>query len=237
MKVRILLEALLYLLLLGFALEFCRIQILDFIDGGTGFTTREELISLIDLPTLTICLEVNCKPNDRIYHRDDCLVVDVNSKDGCQDAKCGSEPFPDLTYGEHFSVETKIVDKKNYEGARIDVDKNVILKTWEHNVHKLNNFKKLTWQAHSKCFAISPRWNGTENIRLGRFYVQVTLKLKEKNESVILVKRIDDIFVTSEENSFGFASDRWIDGWAQRVGRTWTRYEINSQHDFTRKKL
>ena len=70
MKVRILLEALLYLLLLGFALEFCRIQILDFIDGGTGFTTREELISLIDLPTLTICLEVNCKPNDRIYHND-----------------------------------------------------------------------------------------------------------------------------------------------------------------------
>ena len=56
-------KVILYLGLLAGALAFCSQNVLDYLDGSTDYASKQEPISLKDLPTLTFCW-----PLSSIYH-------------------------------------------------------------------------------------------------------------------------------------------------------------------------
>ena len=57
-----------YLGLLAGALAFCWQNLLDYIEGTTGYTSNQEPLTQNDLPSLTFCWRVLSKSNDYTEH-------------------------------------------------------------------------------------------------------------------------------------------------------------------------
>ena len=189
MRIGIYLEVVLHLVLLGFSLEYCWFTIVDYSAGKTSYSLEEEPLSLQDLPTITVCLQLLCEQPNIGYH-----LCKPDSK------------YPQGVYGKHLVINAKVLDGEMITllaNQSMQISPNLFLGLSE--IHQ-------TWKRDRQCFKISPQWNGTNVTDLLSFSIEYLFRTKNNGSLIYSSVLEPEIYVTSEDNSYGLVTNRWYDG-------------------------
>ena len=176
-------EGLLYLSLLTGALIFVWHTILEFLEGETSFSVRQELITLGDLPSLTICLPIVKR---LVYGQD--FVIDVKV----------------------FENEENTIQLVENQSVKTLFDIDFHLREFQPGN---NSYTKCNeWAVPNQCYMITSKWIGKHLVDFTKFGVQLLLKFSNETNPNYMANLLTQVIVASEENSYGLALGRWFDG-------------------------
>ena len=174
-----------YLCLSFGAFVFVLKNLYDFMEGKTYYHSAKEQITLIDIPSLTLCWPLN-----------NYLPVFYYEKDFSIEVKFLDSNDKPVTLKENKSIRTSF-----------DIDLH-LSKVWPKSSL---SFKCLNDLADLQCFKITPKLNGNSgNHGITKLGMQIAFKpsIQTKFTDNAYVR----ILATSEENSYGLAGGRWYDG-------------------------
>ena len=179
--------------LLCLATFFCKKNFADYLEGKTYFVKTKEPLTPSDLPTLAICLP---------HHSN---VYPPENKQ------------PRYILGKNMHIKATSFDEK-------DELKTVVLLRDNKSVQTKLGLELLTTSVQqvrhqkSQCFKITSKWNGRENIKVGKYKFHLALSFNTTyNISKIFThsrntQDLPSVYITSEPNSYGVAWGRWFDG-------------------------
>ena len=177
---RKILEFIFYVGLLVFALVFCWQTVQEYTKATTSYSVTQQHITLRDLPTITICWNVD-------KYRD-----------------LGG------TYGKDFSIDVRVVNKENKKAVPLMENENVqTLFNLELHLREIRQAKKPDMPCYTQgwserqCYQIASKWKGeAEIIDFKKFGVQIAIKFSNNSYAIGLRA---EVLVSSEENSYGLA--------------------------------
>ena len=190
MRGRKLAEGLLYICLLILALQFCKENIYAYMGGKTQFYETWEPLTLIDLPTVAICLP----PYEFIYPPE----------------------YKSTGYhlGENIQIHTKVFEK---DEDTVQLHTNESVQTL-YGIEIQTKFVQQTFFRKLPCFKISFMCNKSKEVNLRNFgvnlmfYFNTTFDVEQKFIESKKLHRSSSAYFTSEENSYGIAWGKWFDG-------------------------
>ena len=173
-----------YLSLLGGATLFVRQNILDFIQGSTGYSTTQEQISLSDLPSLVLCWEL------------------------------GHAWTKISKYGTDFTIDFKVIEQGERtitlnENNAVKTSFGIAVKVSELYLSRKRQIPcpYINWKG-GQCFKIDTDATTNDQIDMKILRIQVALMFSKLNYAPF---RLRATFATSE-NSYGLVGGRWYDG-------------------------
>ena len=190
MKVRRLAEGLFYICLFVLALKFCKENINDYMGGRTHYCDTLEPLTLIDLPTLAICLP----PTEFVYPPE-------YKQNG-------------YILGENINILAKL-HEKDEQTVQLQINESV---TTLYGLEIQTKLIQQTEHRKLPCFKISTDWNGREKVNLRKFGVQLkftfntTFDIEQRFKESKKIHQSLNAYFTSGQNSFGIAWGRWFDG-------------------------
>ena len=191
MRVRSLAEGLFYLSLSVLALKFCKENIYDYMGGKTQYCEiQREPLTLIDLPTLALCLP----PAEFIYPPE----------------------YKQTGYilGENINILAKL-HEKDEKTVQLQINESV---TTLYGLAIQTNLVQQTLHRKLPCFKISTNWNGSGRVNLRNFGIQLkftfntTFDVEQKFKESKKIHKSLNAYFTSGENAYGIAWGRWFDG-------------------------
>ena len=190
MRLRKLAEGLLYICLLVLALEFCKENVNDYMGGTTQYSETWEPLTVIDLPTVSVCLP----PYDFIFPPE----------------------YKQTGYvlGENVLIHTKVFEKEE-ETVQLETNKSV---QTLYGIEIQAKFVQQTSHGKLPCFKISFRCNKCKEVNLRYFGVNLmftfntTFDVEQKFKESKELHKSSKAYFTSEENSYGVAWGKWFDG-------------------------
>ena len=189
MSTRKTLGVLAYLALLAIALVFCWHEVRSYINGNTDYSVSHRPLTMMDLPTLAICLP----PAVQIFP-----VV------------------KNYIYGQNLLIYVSILDSTMdvyLESTLLEEDRSVQAQNKSLKIH-LTKIKQKNMAPH-QCYKISPIWTGNPKAGLefdSNFQLQFNFLDSSVNVWDTFKESSGRIYLTSEENSYGLTLGRWFDG-------------------------
>ena len=175
----------------------------QYIDGSTGYSESTETISLTDLPTLTICLNI-LKVKEELAYGDDFLIkAKIQHWTTLKDTS-------KLQENEWVKVPFALTQNGN-ETAELEL-----------KIREMTKIQRLT---PSQCYKISAQWKENHSINFQKFKVRL-----EFHGNLSVLKHAEFMF-TSELNAYGIVGDRWFDGLIANAEKR-IQDVLNQTHDF-----
>ena len=175
---------LLHLTLLAISLVFVERSIKDYLSNVTSYSVSREHISLADLPTLTMCLQFDDTHEKFVYGKD--FVIDFKLSERKENSVA-------LTLNKSLeTIFSVVLHLSELRQARL-----------VEQEHETNSFSNM-WQ----CYKLSPTWNGREELDFANFSAKVGFTFSNASD----IPDSIDVWVTSEQNSYGIVQENWFDG-------------------------
>ena len=156
----------------------------DFLKGSTNYSLQNLEISLDDLPTVSLCVELRGKriPNTNPQKYD----------------------YERMLYGKAFTIDVKVIEHKN---NTITLEEDTSIQTLYGIQVSLKEFRQ-TRNEKWQCYQIVMKSNGNHAIEMDIFRTQIIFKF----ESYSLFPENAYVWLTSEDNSYGLVGGKWFDG-------------------------
>ena len=154
-----------------------------YMKGSSDYSVRHETISLLDLPTITVCWN----------------LFGVLKNRGI------------VNYGQDFLIDVKIFERKT-KTVTLKANRSVET-LYGINIHMTEVWTEMKEynRVEQQCFMISSKWNGSEEnemVDLQEFGVKLVFKFSNTSEA----HTSGCVRLTSEANAYGLAGGRWFDG-------------------------
>ena len=189
MGIKQLVVVLLYLGLLGCALAFCWKNVMDFLAGHTYYVSTNHKLSLRDLPSITVCLT---------YSSPDFGLRGQSVK----------------IYSRIQEVDKKYGESQIQKKESVLLEENKIVKTmFNLDLHLMKMFRES--KPDEYCLRIKSNWNGDKEINIGSVLFDLAFEFENFSVDPSLVGF--DVWISSEDNSYGMGKERWFDGAIEKI--------------------
>ena len=184
--------AILHLGLLGATLDFCFDNFNAYFSARTYYTPSKEPMTLFDLPTLTVCWNINKTNFDKrmILGKDLTIELTVSEKEQ-----------QTVALVENVSVGTKL-NLDSHLSEMYPIRRSVVQTLCSKNY--------VSEETHSmQCYKITTKWNGHGKLDFQSMGIQLRFHMLNPQLHHLYGPHV--IF-TSEKNSYGVVGERWFDG-------------------------